>query len=255
MNHVELQADKTATESPAAGHALTTTTTSTITTTTLTTTTTTFAASPFAAPPFAAAFAAPPFAAAAAATPAAAAAAFPLPIAASRSSRSAASLPDNSARELWEIITPQVAQNTLVRLAAGYPADRTAKAVPAATSNSQGCWLAACKARKGGHCALRPLFPRSGTRVPDGSARTKRRAEQYVHRMAIVAWHPPAALEMLLFGDGGPQTIDASHLCHNAACFTPSHLVVERHGLNERRKAHCSLGRVCRCGSSPQCIF
>lgn len=99
--------------------------------------------------------------------------------------------------------------------------------------------------------AVRPFVPRSGTRVANGTPRTPRRAEQLVHRLAVLAWKPLGDLERLLFGRSGDEV---SHLCHVAACFNPEHLVVEDHGTNERRKACRRVGK-CGCGAAPSCIL
>lgn len=191
-------------------------------------------------------------------TPAVAAAAQPLPPVPPRSparDAQAANL-DQAVQELWTIITPAVAQRTLLRLALGYPKERTTPAVPAATTNTKGCWIASLTpTNAGGHCALRPNFPRKGTKVPKGAPKERRRSSQYTHRMAIVAWKPREVLELLLFRDGRPQSTDASHLCHTPACFNPNHLTVESHGANEQRKARCHRFGRCQCGLTPKCIF
>ena len=66
---------------------------------------------------------------------------------------------------------------------------------------------------------------------------------QKLHRMAITAWHDAAAFQLLMFRQSGEDSerYEASHLCGNARCFRPDHLVVEGHGVNEGRK-HCVAG-------------
>ena len=70
-----------------------------------------------------------------------------------------------------------------------------------------------------------------------------------MHRLAILAWHPLAAVERLLLGVGGVAQ-KASHLCHIPRCFRPDHLVVERYLPNGRRKA-CLKAGLCVCVMPP----
>lgn len=121
---------------------------------------------------------------------------------------------------------------------------------PAATSNSKGCWIH-MGTGKNGHVAVRPSIQPSGKRVANGSPRTPRRCGQFVHRLAVKAWHTPETIERLAVKSS--INWEVSHLCWQPACFNPGHLCVESHDQNERRK-QCVNKSVCTCKGSPACI-
>jgi len=137
-----------------------------------------------------------------------------------------------ASKDLSTIVTPAIARATLIRLARGYQAEEQAAAVAPATSNDKVCWLTSLRQNKDeGHCVVRPLFPRKGTRLPNGTTREKRRQSQFVHRLAVVAWKPWTEVKKML-----ETRMEVSHRCSIAQCFNPGHLHVESHGDNEKRK-------------------
>ena len=151
-------------------------------------------------------------------------------------------------KELVEVVTPTIARNTLLRVAAGYKHRTSDDLVPRATTNTKSCWLASGTPNKGGagHIAVRPFVPLSGTRVPDGAPRTPRRQAQFVHRLAVKAWFGWADVQRMY--TGGPKH-EVSHLCGEATCFKPDHIVIESHSHNEKRK---HVNTECKC--IPSCI-
>ena len=78
--------------------------------------------------------------------------------------------------------------------------------------------------------------------------------KQKLHRMAILAWHDATSFQLLMFRKSAEddRRYEASHLCGNARCFRPDHLVVEEHGVNEERK-RCVAGQ-CRHNPPYKCI-
>jgi hypothetical protein len=151
-------------------------------------------------------------------------------------------------KELVEVVTPTIARNTLLRVAEGYKHRTSNNLVPPASTNTKGCWLASGTPNKGGagHIAVRPVVPPSGTRVPDGAPRTPRRQAQFIHRLAVKAWFEWADVQRMY--PGGPNN-EVSHLCGEAQCFKPGHIVIESHSHNEKRK-HANT--ECKC--IPSCI-
>ncbi len=92
------------------------------------------------------------------------------------------------------------------------------------------CWVSQlASGSKNGYGHGRPPIPGTNGAKP---------MKQKLHRMAILAWHDTMSFQLLMFrqsaGDDGRY--DASHLCGNARCFRPDHLVVEEHGVNEGQK-------------------
>jgi len=114
--------------------------------------------------------------------------------------------------------------------------------VTPAKTNSQGCVLLQHAARRDGYVYLLNVLPEA--RGKDFAA----------HRLAIIA------------SDNGEQLAGgkhASHLCHNAKCVNPSHLIAEDNADNQKRKpctdlhiAKCQgCGHVYNpCPHTPQCI-
>ena len=48
--------------------------------------------------------------------------------------------------------------------------------------------------------------------------------------------------------------IEVSHICHNALCTNPQHLVLELHSTNMER-IHCSKQGICTHPHSPYCLI
>ena len=157
-----------------------------------------------------------------------------------------------ASEQLIGVVTRKIAHNTLRRQVTGYPKERQAAAVPPATTNAKGCWLARAKPNRAqhGYIAVRPFVPRSGRRVKNGTARTKRRSQHFVHRLAVLAWGTEQDIERMIRRRIAGEDWEVSHLCGNPTCFNPDHIKVESHSQNEQRK-HLD-GKLCRC--VPACI-
>jgi hypothetical protein len=157
-----------------------------------------------------------------------------------------------------ETVSVGIARATLSRLATGYKkrsgSVRTEKGhslyVKPATTNDKGCWLAGANpdSKGDGYVAVRPLVAASGTRSAKGT-RAPKRAEQYVHRLAIKAWKGETEVKRMY--QGGTAN-EVSHRCDEPSCFNPDHLLIEDHGANEKRK-HTLHGTECHC--DPSCIL
>lgn len=152
-------------------------------------------------------------------------------------------------KELINICTRAVSMATLLQVTTGYKHRTSDIRTAPALTNTKKCWLAQGTKNKGGtgHVAIRPVLPASGTRVTNGTERTTRRSQQFVHRLAIRAWGSLGEIERMI--KGGSQN-EVSHLCDEGECYNPEHLILESHSDNEKRK---HKGRACSC--NPPCII
>lgn len=145
-------------------------------------------------------------------------------------------------REFVERCSPAVCAATLARVARGFPGARNVGAVPPASTNHMGCWIAELKRSnkaKRQAAIITPEVPRIGG---------QRTAQQLVHRLAVRAWGTWGHLRRLVLDEW-----DVSHLCHETRCFRPSHLTVEVHRRNIAR-GRCAEEERCVCGLTPQCV-
>jgi len=72
--------------------------------------------------------------------------------------------------------------------------------------------------------------------------------QPFSHQLAAVAAGFGAELRMASKTAGGAKNagdLDISHLCHNGRCFNPDHVVVESHGLNDKRN-ECTAASAVR---------
>ena len=160
-------------------------------------------------------------------------------------------------RELFHVVTPEIARQTLLDQLTGLPGYKRRPTYDLATTNELGCWIAALEPPKGHgeHVGVRPSIPELSSKgLSQGTKFTKdgRREQQFLHRLSIRAWGSQQDLERMFSGAGCPRggKWEVSHLCSNAKCFRPNHLVVESHSANERRKS-CLRGAKCQC--RPHC--
>ena len=95
-------------------------------------------------------------------------------------------------------------------------------------------------------------------------AKLDKTISQGAHRLCVLAYGVPAAVQRLLWEDD----THASHLCHCSLCIEPTHIVVESRAANEARKTckgllvvRTTIGGVeydlspAPCPHNPPCIF
>jgi hypothetical protein len=145
-------------------------------------------------------------------------------------------------RELHRICTPKATARWLIHMTGGGAKRRPNHAYHSpSTTNAKGCWIAAAgSALDSGYRVAAPFIPRR--HGPPASLRP-----HPIHRLAMRAWGSWELQRAML-----EQGHHVSHLCHNRACYNPSHLTVEDSDANIARHA-CAAGFVaCRC--TPRCI-
>jgi len=153
---------------------------------------------------------------------------------------------------------PEDAARTLIELLEGVPNQKKGGKLgdwrtPPATTNAIGCWLPGtlAKINESGHAPVSVKFGRKY-----GELKGVKSPIELVHRLSVLAWKPLADITLLLEGGDGSSTVkryEVSHLCHQANCFNPSHLLVEAHSINHGRNP-CQYGHR-RCPCSPPCIL
>ncbi|KAM0513559.1 hypothetical protein ACHAPE_007823, partial [Trichoderma viride] len=120
---------------------------------------------------------------------------------------------------------------TLIAIPTEWARDILARSRKAALDNDIGCWFCIVKPTKGS-------YTRMNLRNTEHPTRPGRKIGQnvYRHRLAIVAKGEGSYSALASREPSGRLApYHASHLCHNAGCFRPEHLVVEPAELNTAR--------------------
>jgi hypothetical protein len=130
-------------------------------------------------------------------------------------------------RELHRICTPKATARWLIHMTGGGAKRRPNHAYHSpSTTNAKGCWIAAAgSALDSGYRVAAPFIPRR--HGPLASLRS-----HPIHRLAMRAWGSWELQRAML-----EQGHHVSHLCHNRACYNPSHLTVEDSDANIARHA------------------
>ena len=99
-----------------------------------------------------------------------------------------------------------------------------------------------------GHCRLWDQAPRGGRKYCEINVRfpgAKKYRKINVARLALMLKLSVVSLD---------PALDSSHLCSNATCINPEHIVLEKHGTNNNRIACFQLGH-CTKLHEPHCMI